>query len=358
MVAAMALALIATLPLASAQGKVKVYVSAGFEGNTWMNASLNLLRAIAKSPQYSSEVELKIQSANNDAQTQQQQINGMVQAGANIIIAWPISPTALNRSVQNACARGVVFITWDAAVTEPCSYHVGINQEVAGAEPAQWLANALNGKGNIIFMSGIPGNTPSDVRDKAAKAVFAKYPGIKIVAETPSMWNQATARQKLSQIIAAKGWGAIDGVWTQTGCYQFSQLELQAGRSKFLPCAGNGSNGFRVAMLPKGTTEGALGMPGASMGSPPWAAPYAFELAMKIHNGGTVSKTNYIPMPFVTQKNDVLCKNADLAQLKAENWACTAVPLNLAPANYFIDVWSNEVPTLDLYSALNGTVPK
>jgi hypothetical protein len=30
----------------------------------------------------------------------------------------------------------------------------------------------------------------------------------------------------------------------------------------------------------------------------------------------------------------------------------------VAPANYFIDVWSKEVPELDLYSALNGTVPE
>jgi ribose transport system substrate-binding protein len=356
----MALALVAVIPVASAQNqdKVTVYVSAGFEGNTWMDASLNLLRAIAKTPQYKDKVELKIQSASSDAHIQQQQINGMIQAGADIIIAWPISPTALNRSVHNACARGIVFMTWDAGVTEPCAYHVGINQKEAGAKPAQWLAKELNGKGNIIFMSGIPGNTPSDKRDKAAKSVFAQYPGIKIIAEAPSMWNAATARQKFSQIIAAKGWDAIDGVWTQTGCYQFEQLELQAHRNKFLPCAGNGTNGFRVAMLPKGTTEGAVGMPGASMGSPPWAAPYAFKLAMKILNGGKVSKTTYIPMPFVTQENNVLCKKADLAQLKAMDWKCAAVPLDLAPANYFIDVWSSKNPMLDLYSALNGTVPK
>jgi hypothetical protein len=33
------------------------------------------------------------------------------------------------------------------------------------------------------------------------------------------------------------------------------------------------------------------------------------------------------------------------------------VPFSVAPASYFIDVWSKTIPELDLYSALNGTVP-
>src|SRR4051812_6110725 len=279
-----------------AQDKVKVYVSAGFDGNTWMDASLNLLRAIAKTTAYKDRVQLDVQSARGDAQTQIQQINAMVQSGADIIVAWPISPTALNRSVRNACAKKVVFITWDAQVTEPCAYYVGINQDWAGAGPAEWLAKELNGKGNIIFMGGIPGTLVDTRRNEAAKYTFAEYPDIKIIAETPSMWNPATARQKLSEIVAAKGWDAIDGVWTQTGCYEFAQLQVEAGRTKFIPCAGNGSNGERVIDLPKGSTEGALGAPGVSMGSPPWAAPYALKLGVKIHNGETVAKSTEVPM--------------------------------------------------------------
>ena len=340
-----------------ANGKLKVYVSAGFDGNTWMDASLNLLRAMAKSSAYKDKIDLEVQSARGDAQTQQQQINAMVQAGANVIVAWPISPTALNRAVRNACAKGVTFITWDAAVTEPCSYHVGINQDWAGAGPAEWLAKKLNGKGNIVFMGGIPGTLVDTRRNEAAKAVFAEYPDIKIVAEAPSMWNPATARQKLSEIIAARGWDSIDGVWTQTGCYEFSQLEVEAGRTKLLPCAGNGSNGERIVNLPKGSTKGALGAPGVSMGSPPWAAPYALELAVKAHGGEAIPKSTEIPMPLVKSEDTKLCQKADLEELKKVDWSCNAVPFDVAPASYFIDVWSKLVPELDLYSALKGTVP-
>jgi ribose transport system substrate-binding protein len=351
---------------ASAERKLKVYVSVGFEGNTWMSAATNMLSAIAKTKAYKDRVTLEIQSARGDAQNQLQQINGMIQAGADIIVAWPGSPTALNRAVRAACQKGITFITFDAQVTEPCAYHVGIDQEWAGAGPAEWLAQKLNGKGNIIFMGGIPGNMVDTRRNGGAKGVFGEHPEIKIIADTPSMWNPATARQKMAEIIAAQGWDRIDGVWTQTGCGEFVKLEIEAGRKDFKPCAGNGENDFRNSMLAAGVSESAVGAPGVSMGSPPWAAPYAFKLAVDIHDGKSVPKMNLVPMPLVTNTSvpgvdtqlNTLCEKADRAELIKKNYACTAVPLTVAPANYFIDVWSSKVPELDLYSALNGTVPE
>jgi ribose transport system substrate-binding protein len=290
----------------------------------------------------------------------------MTQAGADIILAWPISPTALNRAVRAACQKGVLFVTWDAEVTEPCAYHVGIDQEWAGAGPAEWLAQTLKGKGQIIFMGGIPGTMVDTRRNAAAKAILAESPGIKIIADTPSMWNSATARQKMAEIIAAQGWDRIDGVWTQTGCGEFIKLQVDAGRKEFKPCAGNGTNGFRVSQLPAGSVDGAVGAPGVSMGSPPWAAPYAFKLALNLREGQKMPKVNQIPMPLVTNvavqgietQKTVLCKKADRAELVEKNYSCTTVPLSVAPSNYYIDVWSPQVPELDLYSALNGSVPE
>ena len=357
-----ALALVAgvALPTAPSQAaeKLKIYGNVGFEGNTWMDAAQNLMRAISKTKAYKDRVEFEIQSARGNAQTQIQQINAMVQAGADMIVAWPISPTALNRAIRNACRKGVVFITFDSQVTEPCAYHVGINQDWAGAGPAEWLAEELGGKGNIVFMGGIPGNMVDTRRNSAAKAVFAEFEEIKIIADTPSMWNNATAKQKLTEIIATHGWDKIDGLWTQTGCYVFTQMQVDAGRQDSLkPCAGNGTNGHRVAQLAPGTTEGAYGLRSAAMGSPPWAAPLAFKLGMAIHDGADMPKFTEIPMPLTTPGDTVLCDTADLAELKAKNFACNAVPLSVAPSNYFIDVWHESVPELDVYSALNGTVP-
>jgi ribose transport system substrate-binding protein len=347
-----------TPSMADAQ-KYKVFVSTGFDGNTWLSAATNLVTAMSKTKTYKDRIEsLTIQSARGDAQVQAQQINAAVESGAKIILMWPFSPTALNRAIRHACDKGVIVITFDSEVTEPCiTTHVGINQDYGGAGTAEGLAKLLNGKGNIIFMGGIPGNMVDTRRNAGAKGVFAEYPGIKIVAEAPSMWNPATARQKLAEIVSAKGWDAIDGLWTQTGCYVFSQLQVEAKRDKLLPCAGNGTNGFRVSMLSKGSTPGALNNPGVSMGSPIWVGAYALTLAFKVIDGGSVGKFTLVPMPLVTQENSVLCEKGDLQELIAKKYSCTAVPLSIAPDNFYIDVVSPLTPQLDVYSALSGTVP-
>lgn len=148
------------------------------------------------------------------------------------------------------------------------------------------------------------------------------------------------------------------GCGLKTGCYVFSQLQVEAKRDKLLPCAGNGTNGFRVSMLQKGTTPGALDNPGVSMGSPIWVGAYALTLAFKVIDGGTVGKFTQVPMPLVTRESSVFCEKGDLKELIAKKFACTAVPLSVAPDNFYIDVVSPFTPQLDVYSALNGTVPE
>lgn len=73
----MGLAMIGSARAADEPKKLKVYVSIGFDGNTWMNASTNLLKAIAQTKAYKDRVTLEVQSARGDAQTQLQQINAM-----------------------------------------------------------------------------------------------------------------------------------------------------------------------------------------------------------------------------------------------------------------------------------------
>jgi hypothetical protein len=62
---------------------------------------------------------------------------------------------------------------------------------------------------------------------------------------------------------------------------EFALLQIEAGRSELLPCAGNGSNGERVSQLPKGSTDGALGVPGVYTYDfyDGWAPNYMFWIA-------------------------------------------------------------------------------
>ena len=346
-------------PAHAKKDKYKVFVSVGFEGNTWMDAAQNLMIAMSKTAAFKDRVELNMQSARGDIQIQIQQVNAMVQGGADIIILWPNSRAALNRPIRNACKQGIIVMTFDASVTEPCAYHIGIDQNWGGAGPAEYLVDQLGGKGNIIVMGGYAGHYIDYARTDGALEVFSQYPEINVLVRAYSQWNNAHARSELSKIVATHGWDKIDGLWTQTGCYMFSQIQVEAGRGDNLkPCAGNGTNGHRLAISEKGTVPGSLSMHSSSMGSPNWLGAYGIKLAVAYADGGAEPpRFTQVDMPLVEPGQVILCVKGTREEL-LEKGCNTFHPDLGVPPNYFVDTWSPLVSELDLFSALNGTVPE
>src|SRR5580692_9447569 len=222
----------------AADKKFKIFLSMSYIGNDWQAEAANMVKAMASHKDFADKVDLQVQVAGPNAQRQIQQINAMVQQGAQAIVVYPISPTALNAAVKNACDKGVMIIAYDADISEPCAYNVSIDQEEAGRVTAEWLVKHLNGKGNIVVLTGVPGTSVDTLRTKAAKEVFAKSPDIKIVAEAVGMWSQAVARTELSKILATRNWDQIDGLWMQVGCYTANTMQIETGKKpdQLKPC--------------------------------------------------------------------------------------------------------------------------
>jgi len=344
---------------AQAQQKAKVFLSMSYVGNDWQAEASNMVKAMAAHPSMAGKIDLQVQVAGPNAQKQIQQINAMVQAGAKAIVVYPISPTALNHVIKNACAKNVLVFAYDAEVTEPCAHNVTIDQEEAGRVTAQWLADKLGGKGNVVLVTGVPGTSVDTQRTAAAKEVFAKYPDIKIVGEAVGMWSQAVARTELSKLLATRNWDSIDGLWMQVGCYTANSMQIEAGRKPqdLLPCAGEGSNGGRVQMLPPGTqadgaagTYAPMGAPRVSYASPPYSGALALKLAVQALEGKQVPRHVTLPLPLVTNETIKLCDTGSWAEMKA---GCNVFePSAVKNPGWFASIFSNETPEVGLNAAL------
>lgn len=346
---------------ATAADKFKIFLSMSYIGNDWQAEAANMVKAMASHSSLRDKVDLEVQVAGPNAQRQIQQINAMVQAGAQAIVTFPISPTALNAAVKNACDKGVLVFAYDAEITEPCAYNISIDQPEAGRVTAEWLVKKLNGKGNIVVITGVPGTSVDTLRTKAAKEVFAKYPDIKIVAEAVGMWSQAVARTELSKILATHSWNDIDGLWMQVGCYTANAMELEAGKKpeELLPCAGEGSNGGRIQMLPADAkVEGgdcpycALNAPRISYASPPYSGGLALKLAVAKLEGKDVPKHVTLPLPLVTNETIKYCETGSWEEMKA---GCNAFPPALVPnPGWFASIFSEQTPEIGFQGALVG----
>ena len=362
--ALMASAMIAPAMTGTAQAAepYKVYLSMSYIGNDWQAEAANMLKAMAASKDYKNKVDLKVQVSGPNAQKQIQQINAMVQAGANAIIVYPISPTALNEAVKNACAKGVTIVAYDGVIEEPCAYNVHIDQAEWGRVTAQWIVDKIKGKGSVVMITGVPGTSVDTLRNSSARAVFAKYPDIKIVSEANGMWSQALARTELSKITATHAWNTIDALWLQVGCYTANSMKSEAGIAddKLLPCAGEGSNGHRIQMLPKGTevpgangTYRPMGASSISASSQAYPGAMAFKMAIDILDKKPVDKLKLLsPLP-ITSEQVKLCATGSWAEM---NGGCNAFHPEIIPnPGWYASIFSKDLPQVGLDAALTGT---
>jgi ribose transport system substrate-binding protein len=359
---ALSLASLATFSAAADAKPYKVFLSMSYIGNDWQAEAANMVKAMAAS-MGPDKMTLETQVSGPNPQRQIQQINAMVQAGANAIVVYPISPTALNQAIKNACDQGVVVVAYDSIVSEPCAYNTTIDQDAAGRKPAEWLVKQLNGKGNIVLVTGVPGTSVDTARTAAAKDVFSKNPGIKVVAEANGMWSQAVARTELSKIFATHSLKDIDGVWMQAGCYTFASMQEEAGIADAdkKPCAGEGSNGHRIQMLKIGTAvDGAngtyrpMGFKSISYASPPYSGALALKHAVQILDGKKdLPHLFTLPLPLYTSDEIKLCAEGTWKEMSE---GCNVFqPSLIANPGWFASIYSADTPEVGLNAALVGT---
>ena len=72
--------------------------------------------------------EFKQYISGTQAQNQISQLQQMILKKFDVIIIYPISPTALNQTIKQGCEAGILMMTYDAQVTEPCAHNITFDQ--------------------------------------------------------------------------------------------------------------------------------------------------------------------------------------------------------------------------------------
>jgi len=191
-------------------------VSNGYIGNGWRTQMLDSIEKLAEYYKGKGLVkEVIIQNAGVDVNTQIAQIRNMINSGVDLLMIDPNSETALNPVIEEAKAAKIPVIAFDAPVDNAYALNVVIDQVKWGENLAKWFCEELGGKGEIVIVSGIAGHPANVNRMKGMTAVLANYPDIKVLTEVNGNWDQASAQQAMSNLLAS--YPKIDGVLTQDG---------------------------------------------------------------------------------------------------------------------------------------------
>ena len=282
----------------AAGAKLKIALSNSYIGNKWRIEMENLFKGALEMEPYKSQVEGSWFNSGNDVSQQSQQITGLIGERVDAIVINAASPTGLNGIIHQATSRGILVVSYDNVVTAPTAIKVNTDQFAFGKKLAEFLVQKMNGKGNVIMVTGVAGTFVDQQRNAGAESVWKANPGITVVNRYTGMWDSSTAERNTAAILPSLP--KIDGIWCQGGTDGVLKAFITAKRTPLPPTAGEAENGFRKFM----TADGYMGqkVDGLSIGQPPYLVLVSLELARQILQKSYPKKDITIPFPFVTSE--------------------------------------------------------
>lgn len=274
---AAALAIAVTLaPTAFAQdGKpYTIGVSNTVQGNGWREEMICAMRAQAAVEEDVSA--LIVAHRNTDSAGQLEDLNNLIEAGVDAIVLNPSNPDALNSALDAAIAAGIVVVAVDAGVSAEGAYVLSNNQEEYAYLGARWLFEQLGGEGDVVYMRGIAGVSADTDRDNGFKRAMAEFPGINIVHEVFTGWQQDQGKQQIFDFLATGI--PFDGVWTSGIDNVIVDAFVESG-APLVPIVGADNAGF-VQQLSE-----VEGLQGAAVTNPGSVGGAGIALAVDILNG-------------------------------------------------------------------------
>lgn len=277
LIGAAALAVATSLSSAAFAGGHKSYtigVSNTVQGNGWREEMICAMRAQALVEGDVSN--MIVAHRNTDSAGQLEDINNLIEAGVDAIVLNPSNPDALNSALEAAIEQGIVVVAVDAGVTAEGAYILSNNQEEYAYLGAKWLFEQLGGEGDVVYMRGIAGVSADTDRDNGFKRALAEYPGINVVHEVFTGWQQDQGKQQMFDFLATGI--PFDGVWTSGIDNVIVDAFVESG-APLVPIVGADNAGF-VKYLAE--TDGLVG---AAVTNPGSVGGAGVALAVDILNG-------------------------------------------------------------------------
>lgn len=232
---------IAAPAVAKDKGITIGFANAGM-GDSWREFLLAHFKAeVARHPEI---IKSYITNANEKPEKQIADIEDLLTKGVDILVIYPTVGEAIIPAIEEAYEAGVKVIVFGGEL-ETDYFETLVTQSLVefGENQAEWLAKELNYKGNIVMFSGVAGNTTAEDRLKGARAVFAKYPQIKILDHQYTDWSIPRSKTIMETMIQA--YPKIDGIWADSGLMSWPALQAlkEAGRP-LVPTTGDQLNGY------------------------------------------------------------------------------------------------------------------
>tara|TARA_R110002020_G_scaffold236361_3_gene448692 strand:- start:1698 stop:2714 length:1017 start_codon:yes stop_codon:yes gene_type:complete len=278
----------------------KIALSNNYAGNSWRQAMLTSWDKITKDAVSQGIVAAAdpFTTAENQATEQAAQIQNLILQGYDAIVINAASPTALNGAVKEACDAGIVVVSFDGIVTEPCAWRIAVDFKGMGESQIEYLAEKMPDGGNLLEIRGLAGVSVDDEIHAGIQAGVEKNTQFKIAGAVNGDWAQDVAQRAVAGILPSLP--EIKAVVTQGGDgYGAAQAFAAADRPIPTIIMGNREDELRWWKEQKD----ANGYETMSVSIAPGVSTLAFWVAQQILDGQDVKKELVVPFLRIDQDN-------------------------------------------------------
>ena len=279
----------------------RIALSNNYAGNSWRQAMLTSWDKITKEAVTAGVVAAAdpFTTAENQATEQAAQIQNMILQGYDAIVVNAASPTALNGAIKEACDAGIIVVSFDGIVDEPCAWRIAVDFKAMGESEVDYLNENMPAGGNILEIRGLAGVFVDDAISSGIMAGVEEYPQFKVVGSVHGDWAQDVAQKAVAGILPSLP-ADIVAVVTQGGDgYGAAQAFAAAGRPMPTIIMGNREDELKWWKEQKD----ASGYKTMSVSIAPGVSTLAFWVAQQILDGKEVPKDISVPFLRIDQDN-------------------------------------------------------
>jgi len=292
--------LIAPAPAYADTSDKRIALSNNYAGNSWRQAMLTSWERVTSEAVAEGHVAAAdaFTTAENQATEQAAQIQNMILQGYDAIVLNAASPTALNGAVKQACDAGIIVVSFDGIVTEPCAWRIAVDFKKMGADQIDYLAEHLPDGGNLLEIRGLAGVFVDDEISAGIHEGVAEHSQFEIVGSVHGDWDQAVAQRAVAGILPSLP--EIHAVVTQGGDgYGAAQAIRAADRPMPIIIMGNRHDELTWWKEQKDENDYET----MSVSIAPGVSTLAFWVAQQILDGETVPQDLVVPFLRIDQDN-------------------------------------------------------
>jgi inositol transport system substrate-binding protein len=244
------------------------------------------------------DVDLIVNDAQLSADRQIQQVEGFVAQKLDAVILNPCQVDGSSPAVDVAILAGIPIVNVNSETRSSPTAFVGSRDEDAGSMAMEFIARRLQGRGNVMIIQGPLGQAAQTKRDRGAKDVMTRNPGLNLLASQAADWDRAKALNLTENWIQTFP-GKIDAIFAENDEMAMGALIAieQAGLKSRVVVVGVDGIADAIVAVSAGRLDATIFQDAEGQGRA------AVDVALHIVRREPYAKEILIPFQLVTREN-------------------------------------------------------